>query len=146
MTGIAATDLDDLYWLPNWTPREESDFEQRILKVLERDEWIISGNYTRFSDKHVRPQADLVIWLDMPLHTLLYRAVLRSLCRCWKKEPCCNGNYETLRRLFFSRYSIVVWILSTYRRRRRRLAKRTDLVRIRSQKELENFLSKLKKD
>lgn len=115
--GVPCTDMDDLFWLPNWTPREDEDFEQQILSVVEGDEWVISGNYSRLS--HITwPKADMVVWLDFPLHTLLWRTLKRSVCRSFTKEPCCGGNQESFSRLF-SKETIFYWVLRSYFRRKR---------------------------
>ncbi|QVL57997.1 MAG: hypothetical protein KFB93_02640 [Simkaniaceae bacterium] len=110
------TDLDDLYWLPNWTLRPKEQFASLIEAATSSDCWIICGNQSKF--RHlIWPKADTIIWLDLPLHILLWRVLSRSLHRIFDKKPICNGNYETFSRLFCSK-SIVLWVLKTYFRHR----------------------------
>ncbi|MEM1282183.1 MAG: AAA family ATPase [Chlamydiota bacterium] len=120
-TGIACTDLDDLFWLPEWKPRDKTDFEKKILSLATGDEWIISGNYSDLS--HITwPKADMIIWLDFPLPTLLWRTFKRSLIRSITKEPCCGGNFESFSR-FFSKQTIFYWVLRSYHRRKKNYGK-----------------------
>lgn len=63
--------------------------------------------------------ADLLIWLDYPFFKIFWQTIKRTLRRLVRREPCCNGNYETFRRQFFSKYSIFWWVISTYKKRRR---------------------------
>ncbi|MCB1072360.1 MAG: adenylate kinase [Chlamydiales bacterium] len=115
------TDLDDLYWLPNWTLRPKEEFASLIEKATRSDCWIICGNQSKF--RHlIWPKADTIIWLDLPLHILLRRVLVRSLQRICDKKPICNGNYETFSRLFCSK-SIFYWLLKSYFRHRRDYSK-----------------------
>lgn len=147
--GIEAFDLDDFYWLPHWTPRKVEDYEQRLDELLEKPQWIISGNYSRYIPQ-MWSQADLIIWLDLPLYLLLWRAILRSVRRIVSQELCCGGNVESWSR-FFSRHGIAVWIVSSYWRRKKsneaafkdpRYAQATRL-RIQKPAELTAFLKQL---
>ncbi len=110
-------DMDDLYWLPGWVERTKEEAEVLFREVVDRDRWVLAGNGSNYREL-VWSRADLIIWIDLPLHLLLWRALKRSLRRIWTGEPCCNGNIETLSRLF-SRNSIFTWILGSYWRRKR---------------------------
>ena len=111
------TDLDDLYWLPNWTRRPIEEFVSLIEEAALTETWIICGNQSRF--RHlIWPKADTIIWLDLPLHTLLWRTFLRALRNIKTNKAFCNGNYESFPR-FLSRHSIIVWVLKSFLRHRR---------------------------
>lgn len=144
LKGCQATDLDDLYWLPGWVQRNEGEFERLIQEVVKQDSWVISGNCSRMAH-HTWPKADLVVWLDYPLPTLLWRAFKRSFRRIYTGETCCNGNMETIRR-FFSTQGIFWWILKSYKRRKRefsRLCAEGKMRRISCKAEEEQFLKSL---
>ena len=140
------TDLDDLYWLPNWTPREEIEFDKRVKEKFNEERWVITGNYSRFANI-MWPKADMIIWLDLPLKNLLWRGLKRSLKLIINRETTCNGNRESFSRLF-CRKSIFYYILRGYPRRKRTNslyfegARNTPqkLVRLRTAKEVESFL------
>ena len=69
-TGISLYHLDMMYWNADKTTVEKSVFLERLSVVLEKDEWIIDGNYG--STMELRMAAcDTVIFLDYPLDICL---------------------------------------------------------------------------
>ena len=69
-TGIPLYHLDMMYWNADKTTVEKSVFLKRLSDVLEKDEWIIDGNYS--STMELRMVAcDTVIFLDYPLDVCL---------------------------------------------------------------------------
>ena len=69
-TGIPLYHLDMMYWNADKTTVEKSAFLERLYVVLEKDEWIIDGNYG--STMELRMAAcDTVIFLDYPLDVCL---------------------------------------------------------------------------
>ena len=69
-TGIPLYHLDMMYWNADKTTVEKSAFLERLSAVLEKDEWIIDGNYS--STMELRMAAcDTVIFLDYPLDVCL---------------------------------------------------------------------------
>ncbi len=70
ITKIPLYHLDMLFWNEDKTTVEKSVFLDRLLKVVQNDEWIIDGNYS--STMELRMQAcDTVIFLDFPLEVCL---------------------------------------------------------------------------
>ena len=69
-TDIPLYHLDMMYWNADRTTVEKSVFLERLSTVLEKDEWIIDGNYG--STMELRMAAcDTVIFLDYPLDVCL---------------------------------------------------------------------------
>ena len=69
-TGIPLYHLDMMYWNADKTTVEKSVFLERLSAVLEKDAWIIDGNYG--STMELRMAAcDTVIFLDYPLEVCL---------------------------------------------------------------------------
>ena len=69
-TNIPLYHLDLMYWNADKTTVEKSVFRQRLADALEKDEWIIDGNYA--STMELRLAAcDTVIFLDYPLEVCL---------------------------------------------------------------------------
>ena len=60
-----------------------------------------------------------VVCLDYSRRLVMWRIICRTLRRNLLREPCCNGNYETLRNTF-SRDSMVLWSWKTYHERKQR--------------------------
>ena len=93
--------LDELHWKPNWEESSDKEFFPKLEKALLSDVWILDGNYTRtIPIKWKRVQ--MVVYLDLPFHVVLYRIIKRSLLRGIRKEELWHGNRET------------VWKLSPY--------------------------------
>ena len=69
-TGIPLYHLDMMYWNADKTTVEKSVFLERLSAVLEKDEWIVDGNYG--STMELRLAAcDTVIFLDYSLDVCL---------------------------------------------------------------------------
>ena len=69
-TGIPLYHLDMMYWNADKTTVEKSVFLERLSAVLEKDDWIIDGNYS--STMELRMAAcDTVIFLDYSLDVCL---------------------------------------------------------------------------
>jgi adenylate kinase family enzyme len=115
--GVPHVELDALHWQPGWIEVNPEVFRDRVRRALDGDAWVVDGNYGAVRDL-VWEHADTVIWIDFSLAVTLRRVVWRTLRRVLTREPCCNGNRETLGRAV-SRDSIILWALSTHGRRRR---------------------------
>ena len=68
--GIPLYHLDMMYWNADKTTVEKSVFLERLFAVLEKDEWIIDGNYGSTMELRMAT-CDTVIFLDYPLDICL---------------------------------------------------------------------------
>jgi len=69
-TGIPLYHLDMMYWNADRTIVDKAVFRERLLDALQKDRWIIDGNYS--STMEMRLQAcDTVVFLDYPLEVCL---------------------------------------------------------------------------
>ena len=151
LLNIQNFDLDDYYWLPNWQPNPE--YLNHVMgEILERNSWIISGNYSKFQPQLLQ-KADTIIWLDYAFMRCMYQGLKRSLRRIFFKKPCCNGNFETFKRTFLSSNSLLVWIISTYKRRKnfysllfKNTNARQQFLRFKNPKELNKWVNQLIKN
>jgi adenylate kinase family enzyme len=111
-------ELDALYWQPCWVPRSPDEFRELVAKELSQDCWVIDGNYSVVRDLGWS-RATTVIWLNYAFAVVFWRAVMRTLRRALTQEEIFSGNRESLRMAFFSRDSILWWVLTTFHRRRK---------------------------
>jgi adenylate kinase family enzyme len=116
-------ELDANYWGPNWTPIEAKQFRQRVDELTSQPGWVCDGNYSVVRDI-VWQRATTVIWLNYSLPVVIGRAMRRTLKRCIYKVPLFAENRETFRLSFFSRDSILLWVLRTHRGHQREYPKR----------------------
>jgi adenylate kinase family enzyme len=114
-------ELDSLYWGPDWTARSEDEFRALARTAVSGAEWVVDGNYRAARDI-VWPRAGAVVWLNYSFTTALRRVFVRSLRRMATRQVLWNGNRESFRRTFLSRESILMWVITTYHRRRREYA------------------------
>jgi len=61
----------------------------------------------------------MVVWLNYSFPVVLWRAFRRTLIRSIDRQTIFSDNKETIRRSFFSRESILLWVFTTYRLRRK---------------------------
>jgi adenylate kinase family enzyme len=131
---VPHVELDSLYWEPNWTATPHDVLRERLGSAIAGDGWVVDGNYAMARDL-VWARADAVVWLDLPLRTILWRYLRRTLRRVTRREELWGGNRERLSMHLFSRDSLLWWILTTYRMRRREypvlLAAHPDLLAVR---------------
>lgn len=111
-------ELDALFWDPRWTPVGEQEFEHSIRQALKGERWLVDGNYSRMREL-IWPRATHVIWLDYSFPRTMAQLLSRTVRRAVRRETLFSGNQESLARSFFSRESILLWGVTSYRRRRR---------------------------
>jgi adenylate kinase family enzyme len=116
--GSPRVELDEFYWAQDWTPKPDSEFRRLVEAAASGPRWVVEGNYGRVRDI-LWPRATTIVWLNYGFSTVLVRALGRTLKRIVTKEKLWHGNRESVRRSFFSRESILVWIVTTFHRRRR---------------------------
>lgn len=142
--------MDQLYWQPNWTEPEVDTFREIVKQAIDRESWVLDGNYHSKTKDLKWERATLVVWVDQSFVSTMWQAVTRAIHRAWTKQELWpgTGNRESFRRSFFSTESVVLWTLTTYHSARRRyLAVQADadqlpfqFVRLRGRKAVAEFL------
>ena len=143
-------ELDQLHWLPNWRERDDEEFRNLVKQVTAADTWIVDGNYSAVRDI-VWPRATSIIWLNHSFRVVLYRSFTRSIVRAVTKKKLFAGNVETFKQTFFSRDSIILWVLQTYHQKRKRYKKLLpqlkcqgiDIVELNNQKQVDHYLKNI---
>ena len=118
LLGTPHIELDALYWLPDWVLRPTDDFRALVAQAVSQEHWVTDGNYRAVRDL-VWSRATAVIWLNYTFPTVFGRVLRRTLRRTLTHEELFIGNRESLRRSLLSRDSILWWVITTFRRRRR---------------------------
>ena len=140
--------LDELHWKPNWEESSDEEFFPKVEKALLSDRWILDGNYKRtIPIKWKRVQ--MVVYLDLPFHIVLYRVVKRSFLRGITKEELWHGNRETVWIHFFTSDSMILWTLRTFHKNRKKYTElfareeysHIKFVRLRNKREVESFIT-----
>lgn len=146
---IRHIELDALHWLKGWTETPLPQFRRLVDEATSGDAWVADGNYRKVRDIVWR-KATAVVWLDLPVWTVLWGAVRRTLMRLVTREELWNGNVEGLSALI-GPDSMPWWVLKTYWRRKKeypRLFSKREyahllVIRLRSRREVRNWLTSL---
>lgn len=116
--GCPRIELDALYWGPHWQPKPTGEFRRLVDAASGGDTWVADGNYGGVREL-LWPRAAAIVWLNYSYPRVLWRALTRTVVRCIRREPLWHGNRETVWRSFFTKESILVWVVTTFHRRRR---------------------------
>lgn len=145
ITGLKLIHLDKLFWKPNWTETPKDEWRKINKKILKENEWIIDGNFGSTMEMRIEA-CDTVIWLDLPPAVCVYRAIKRVFNPYNKNRPDMGeGCREKLDWDF-------LWWVWTFKRSKsgkklRALIEKfkdtKNIIRLRSKKEVEDFLRKL---
>ena len=114
--GLPRIELDELFWAPGWQPKPAPVVRELVLQATAGPAWVADGNYGSVRPV-LWPRANVIVWLNYSLPRVFWRGLRRTVRRWWHREELWHGNRESFRRSFLSRESILVWILSTHRRR-----------------------------
>jgi adenylate kinase family enzyme len=141
--GLPFVELDALHHGPGWSEASAEELQSKVRPIVDSDAWVVDGNYRGKLGDLVLEHAELVVWLDLPMRVWLPRLLRRTFGRVVKREPLWAGNHESIRGAFVGRDALIPWSLRHFRRRRRTYPEtlgRFNLVRLRSQAEVERFL------
>lgn len=142
--GVPFVELDALVHGPGWTEISDAELRARIEPVLAADGWVIDGTYLRKLGMSVIDQADLTVWLDLPLRVWVPRLARRSYRRLRRRESLWNGNTESLRGVLWGRGSLFAYALRSHFRRRRHwpeLLAGRPVLRLRTSAEVAAFIA-----
>jgi len=125
--GLPYVELDALSHQPNWVETPKDEFRQLVSDALAEnaDGWVIDGNYANDLQGMVAEQADTIVYVNMPYSLMMWRIFWRTVARARDKKLICGENVETWRKAFFSRDSLLWYLIKTrknfYGRRTARL-------------------------
>ena len=149
--GVPHIELDAVFWKPEWVETTLEEFRRDVQAIVRDnpDGWVIDGNYGRIKDL-VLPEADTVVWLRLPFRVVFWRALKRAVVRSWTKEPLWGSNYETFREQFFSRDSLLLYIIRNWRRYTRKgreelavIPHHARVIELRSSSQVKEFMDSL---
>lgn len=117
--GIPHVEIDALYHGPDWTPRES--FLADVSALVAEDEWVTEWQYSS-ARAALAARADLVVWLDLPVATVMRQVTVRTVRRQLRREVLWNGNREpSLWTVFTEPNHIVRWAWRTRHRTTERI-------------------------
>ena len=146
-------EMDSIYWGKNWSEPTDEELFARIQRVVDGQKWVLDGNYTR-TNSVKWPRTTTVVWIDTPYLKTIWRVNTRSIKRLifhrgelWEGTDC----YESFKQTFMSKKSVILWAINQYGRYNKRYEeqmtnppfKHLKFIRLKSQKEIEFFLTSI---
>jgi adenylate kinase family enzyme len=78
---IEVVHMDRLHWRPGWIEGPNEELRAAVAEVVEREAWVIDGNYGGSGTLEARMDAcDTIVYLDFPRRVCLWR-VFRRIVR-----------------------------------------------------------------
>lgn len=118
-------EMDRMFWRPGWRQAPEAEFRAAVQQAVAAERWVLDGNYSAtIPVKWAR--VEVVVWLDYSFAAIFLQLLKRTLHRVWSGDELWpdTGNRESFRQSFFSRQSILWWMLTTYGKNRRSIVAR----------------------
>lgn len=149
---ITYIEMDALFWKANWQESTDPEFFAKLEQALAAKAWVLDGNYSRTTPIKWQ-RVDMVVWLNYSWSRNLYQSVKRALLRSLTQQELWagTGNRESFRKSFFSKDSIILWMLKNYRHQQKNYAaimhnpaySHIQFYRVRSPKEARLLLQQL---
>jgi adenylate kinase family enzyme len=149
--SVEHIELDAIYHQENWQPIDKDEFRRIVNEKTKADGWVFCGNYFSTLGIEFWQKADAVIWLDYSFPLVLNRLVKRTFNRVITRQELWNGNKESLVNGFFTKDSVIYFMMSTWNKQKRRYGPIFDnpqgldgveMIRLRSPKETKLFLNR----
>lgn len=87
-TSLPLIHLDQLHHQPDskWVPRKPEDFYRLHAEAVQKEKWVMEGNYTKCIHPRLERATGLIL-LDVPVPI----ALLRYIRRCYSSKPRIGG-------------------------------------------------------
>ena len=76
--GLPVVHLDILFWTPGWVPVSQEEFDKLLHKELEKEKWIMDGNFNRTMPERAA-RCDTIIYMDFSRFACLMGVAKRIL-------------------------------------------------------------------
>ena len=119
--GCRHIELDELFWGPGWSVKPLDEFRRLVAEAIADEAWVCDGNYRAVRDL-VWPRAQAVVWLNLGFARVVGRSLRRTRRRIAGNHVLWHDNRESFVRTFFTRQSILWWVITTFGRTRRTFA------------------------
>ena len=83
---IEVIHLDSHFWHPGWMETPKDEWTGVVERLLERDAWIMDGNYSGTLEKRILA-CDTIIFLDLPRRICLARVLKRVIAYRNQSRP-----------------------------------------------------------
>ena len=145
-THLPLIHLDKLFWCGEWEHLSRDEFDAVLQIELEKDEWIIDGNFSR-TIPHRLKYCDTVFYFDLPAITCLWGSTVRVIKNYGKSRDDMGGNCpEYFDKQKVSLYKAIFSFNRNHRKKYRKLLgeqKNKNVVIFKSRKQACSYLNSL---
>lgn len=140
--------LDSVHFLPQWKERPDEECRSIVAEFLNRDSWVIDGNYTRFHHEQRMKEADLILFFDFNRFTCFARAHRRYLLYRGQTRPDLANDCPEKFDSEFRRWLLWEGRTSARRKKFREIVEKypTKTVVLHNQRELDAFLKQFERN
>ena len=110
-------ELDAFQHRENWRQSDREEFLGYVHEAVLADAWVIDGNYSMIRPT-VWPMVDTIIWLDYSMPVCFWQMWKRTVRRWLRREVLWNGNREHMWSHFFTRKSLILWVITSHPKKR----------------------------
>ena len=95
--GAGYIEVDARWWEPGWHHVDAPELRRRVRAAIaaEHPRWVLDGSYVEELAEALWPEADTLVWMTVPRHTAIRRAVLRSVRRARSGQLLWGTNRES---------------------------------------------------
>jgi adenylate kinase family enzyme len=144
LLNLEVNHLDKCYWRAGWVKPELDEWLTTVTNLIERDSWIIDGNYSGTLEQRLQ-KCDTIVFLDLSRVLCLLRIVKRFLIyRNGTRPDVAEGCRESLN------FEFVSWIWNYPRRSRPKVirllhehAQTKQIFWLRSRRDVQRFLTQV---
>lgn len=143
---IPIVHLDRLFWEPGWIKSDKEIFEKKVLTAIQKDRWIIDGNYTNSMELWIK-DADTILYFDFPRLLCLWYILKRRIAFHGKTRPDVARGCEERFDLNFLKF---IWNFPKNNTPKienilARQPKEKQIIRFKSPRQVKKFLQRLEK-
>ena len=144
LLNLEVNHLDKLYWRAGWVEPATDEWIKTITNLIERDSWIIDGNYSGTLELRLQ-RCDTVVFLDLSRVLCMWRIVKRFFVyRGGTRPDVAEECPESLN------FEFVSWVWNYPRRSRPKVIKRLQehaegkqIFWLRTRSDVQRFLSQI---
>ena len=85
-TGLPVVHIDRLFWKSGWVESTKAEIDEKILKEVSEEKWILDGNYSRTLQARL-DRCDMVVYLDFPRWFCILSVIRRCLENAGQIRP-----------------------------------------------------------
>jgi hypothetical protein len=139
---INVVHLDRIFWEPGWKKKPKGTRIDILQEIVRKERWIIEGTYLGSSEARLKA-ADTIIFLDTAPLVCLSRIFKRYFNQGCTRRGIPNGCYDKLSLIRILKVLAFPIRGRLMLKHKLRIYKSKHIIRLRSTKEVEDFLAKL---